>query len=136
MTHPGLSRFQGTKFISLNMLINGARSCPDRVVDILEACGALDLSSSLSRDVIFISVLSVFFFSVFSFSLFFLYLRFFFFSFFFQPSFFLMILGFISSYLLISRITLPSFFDSINFPCPFLLSTLCSFCFLSFASKS
>ncbi len=33
------------------MLINGARLCPDRVVDILEACGALDLSSSLSRDV-------------------------------------------------------------------------------------
>lgn len=51
---------QGTKFISLNMLINGARSCPDRVVDILEACGALDLSSSLSRDVIFISVLPFF----------------------------------------------------------------------------
>ena len=33
------------------MLISGARLRPDRVVDILEACGALDLSSSLSRDV-------------------------------------------------------------------------------------
>src|SRR5664280_1198733 len=31
----------------------------DRVVDILEACGALDLSSSLSRDVNFIIELSV-----------------------------------------------------------------------------
>lgn len=35
----------------MNVLINGARLRPDRVVDILEACGALDLSSSLSRDV-------------------------------------------------------------------------------------
>lgn len=28
-------------------------ACPDRVADILEACGALDLSSSLSRDVFY-----------------------------------------------------------------------------------
>ena len=55
MTHPEFSQSQGIKFISLHVLINGARSRPDRVVDILEACGALDLSSSLSRDVIFIS---------------------------------------------------------------------------------
>lgn len=47
----------GIKFISLYMLINDTHSCPDRVVDILEACGALDLSSSLSRDVHFSSFL-------------------------------------------------------------------------------
>ena len=27
-----------------------SEACPDRVADILEACGAFDLSSSLSRD--------------------------------------------------------------------------------------
>lgn len=37
------------------MLISVARLRPDRVVDILKACGALDLSSSLSRDVNLIS---------------------------------------------------------------------------------
>jgi hypothetical protein len=44
------------------VLINGTRLRPDRVVDILEACGALDLSSSLSRDVnsYFFSILVLF----------------------------------------------------------------------------
>jgi hypothetical protein len=48
---PDSASSQGIRFISLDVLIRGARSRPDRVVDILEACGALDLSSSLSRDV-------------------------------------------------------------------------------------
>jgi hypothetical protein len=53
---------QRNKVYILECAYQCARSCPDRVVDILEACGALDLSSSLSRDVKFISELPVFLF--------------------------------------------------------------------------
>lgn len=120
MMHPGFSQSQGTKFIFLNVLINGTRSCPDRVVDILEACGALDLSSSLSRDVKFILSCTFSLFSSFSFDYF---------------SFYLVILRFISSYFTISHIIVSSFFDSVDFPCLFFLTTFLFFLFSLFRIK-